>query len=77
MEFNSLLVAIDDEIKRLEEVRKILSGTAASAPKATPAKKTARRKRRRLSAEGRARIAEAQRKRWAEKKRAEKKNGKA
>jgi hypothetical protein len=49
---------------QIAELRAMLSG--GSAQPATPA--TARRKRRKMSAAGRARIAEAQRKRWAEKK---------
>jgi hypothetical protein len=69
MDIKTLLAAIDDEIKRLEQARKILTGAAASGPKATPASKAiSTRPRRKLSTEGRARIAEAQRKRWAAKK---------
>jgi len=52
---------IDTEIG---ELRAILSGSSAE-PAATPPK----HKRRKMSAAGRARIAEAQRKRWAESKR--------
>ncbi|MGA7258742.1 MAG: hypothetical protein WBX09_18990 [Terracidiphilus sp.] len=72
-----LLAAIDDEIKKLEEARRILAGAVAPGPKVSPVKKAGGRKRRRMSAEGRARIAEAQRKRWAAKKKTEKKKGKA
>jgi hypothetical protein len=77
MDTKSLVAAIDEEIKKLQEVRRVLSGTAAPTPKAPSATKANRPKRRKLSAEGRARIAEAQRKRWAEKKGTGKKNSKA
>ena len=65
MEVKPLLAAIDEEIGKLEQARKILAGDAAPSAKTTPAKKSGGRKRRRLSAASRARIAEAQRKRWA------------
>jgi hypothetical protein len=63
----SILDAIDKEIARLREVRKVLAKNGKIAAKrtakaSTPGKKTAKRK---LSPESRARIAEAQRKRWA------------
>ena len=75
---DTLLAAIDAEIKRLQEARALLAGAVASGTKSTFAKYTpGGRKRHRLSAEGRARIAEAQRKRWAAKKGAGKKSGKA
>ena len=79
MSHDTLLAAIDAEIKRLEDARKLLAGTAPqSATKAPSVQKAAvGRKRRRLSAEGRARIAEAQKKRWAANKAAAKKSGKA
>ncbi|MFP5237668.1 MAG: hypothetical protein ACLGSD_17370 [Acidobacteriota bacterium] len=77
MTHDTLVAAIDAELERLQQARKLLT-YAEPARKAFRAKKTAAgRKRRKLSAEGRARIAEAQRKRWAEKKSARKKNDKA
>ena len=78
MSNDTLLAAIDAEIKRLQEARTLLAGVATSGAKSTFAKNTrGGRKRWTLSAEGRARIAEAQRKRWAAKKGAGKKSGKA
>jgi hypothetical protein len=74
MSNDTLLAAIDAEIRGLEEARKLLAGAAVSGTKADPAKKAAR-KRRRLGAEGRARIVEAQRNRSAARK--AKRNGKA
>jgi hypothetical protein len=77
-----ILAGIDQEIARLQHARNLLAGDqprrgrprgSTSAKKATrsavakPAKSTGRKKRR-LSAEGRKRIAEAMRKRWAERK---------
>jgi hypothetical protein len=70
MAIENILSQIDSEIARLQQARKLLAsiGTTATnagrttrkaAVKAKPAKK------RRISAEGRKRIAEAQRKRWA------------
>ena len=69
MEMKGILAEIDAEIQKLEQVRAILAGkdghnetTAASAG----------RKKRRLSPEARARIAAAQKARWAKIKRASK-----
>jgi hypothetical protein len=77
-----ILAGIDQEIARLQHARNLLAGdqprrgrprgsTAAKAAKSAgrPAK-SAGRKKRRLSPEGRKRIAEAMRKRWAERKKA-------
>lgn len=64
----SIIVAIDKEIARLREVRKVLARNGKIAePKpgskaGVAAKKTSKRK---LSPEARERIAAAQRKRWA------------
>jgi hypothetical protein len=64
MNVPELLSAIDSEISRLQQVHAILSsGTIRTAVNSgRPAKK------RTMSATGRARIAEAQRKRWANQK---------
>ncbi len=83
MDFNRLVHEIDSEISRLQQARALLTGESASAkrgpgrPKVaavtrkatttTTAAKTGTRKRR-LSPEGRKRIADAMRKRWAERK---------
>jgi translation initiation factor 2 gamma subunit (eIF-2gamma) len=69
MATDSILAQIDSEIARLQQARKLLAniGTATksagrNAVKAATAKPAKKRK---ISAEGRKRIAEAQRKRWA------------
>jgi hypothetical protein len=60
----SILAEIDVEIARLQKVKELLSisGVASGNQSTTPAKKRSKRK---LSPEARARIAEAQKKRWA------------
>jgi hypothetical protein len=60
----SILKELDAEIARLQEVKRLLSsaGVVSGHKRTTAAKKRSRRK---LSPEARARIAEAQRKRWA------------
>ncbi len=81
MDFNHVIQEIDAEIARLQEARRVLTGggskrgqgrpkvAAATHKGASPAaKSTPKRKKRRLSAEGRKRIADAMRKRWAERK---------
>ncbi len=79
MDFHRLVQEIDSEISRLQQARALLIGTptkrgpgrpkAAASHKAatTAGSKTATRKRH-LSPEGRKRIADAMRKRWAERK---------
>jgi hypothetical protein len=54
-----ILQAINAEIMRLEQVRALLTDQAA------PLKRGAKPQRRKVSAEGRARIAAAQKARWA------------
>jgi hypothetical protein len=63
MNTTDLISAIDSEIARLEQARALLAGQDRHS--ATPTKK----KRSVMSAEGRARIAAAQRARWAKQKR--------
>jgi hypothetical protein len=77
-----ILAGIDQEIARLQHARNLLAGdqprrgrprgstSAKKATKAVKATKSVGRKKRKLSAEGRKRIAEAMRKRWAERKKA-------
>jgi len=67
MNLTELLSSIDSEIARLEQARALLAGQDRHS--ATPTKK----KRSVMSAEGRARIAAAQRARWAKRKMAAKK----
>ena len=82
MEVNNILAVIDAEIAKLQQARALLAGAGSTTPKArrgrpkgsknasaaaattTTAKKTRKRK---LSPEGRKAIAEAMKKRWAEK----------
>ena len=63
MTIESLLSSIDSEISRLQQARALLAGVSksGSSPKAT----SKPRRKRKLSAEARKRIADAQRKRWA------------
>jgi hypothetical protein len=72
MAIDSILALIDAEIASLTQVRSLLASTGKVAAKVTAHKpgKAAkvpkqRKKRRKLSAEARKRIADAQRKRWA------------
>lgn len=76
MDFHRLIEEIDSEISRLQQARALLIGEPvkrgpgrpkAAAVHRTTASKPAKRKRR-LSPEGRKRIADAMRKRWAERK---------
>lgn len=66
MSHQQILAAIDDEIRRLQQVRKLLQGGGKLAAKAGSGKPT----RRALSPEARERIAAAQRRRWAKQKKA-------
>jgi hypothetical protein len=72
MAIDSILALIDAEIASLTQVRSLLASTGKVAAKVTGRKVTkaekapkTRKKRRKLSAEARKRIADAQRKRWA------------
>jgi hypothetical protein len=78
MGINELVAALDDEISRLEQVRRLLAGTKSNVAQAATSfafgeNRSKARKPRHLSAEARARIADAQKKRWAKQKRAAKK----
>jgi hypothetical protein len=74
VEVSRILDEIDSQISKLQQARELLSGTAVKVSKgrgrpkgsknAKPAKAAPRR--RKISAEGRKRIAEAMKKRWAE-----------
>ena len=75
MGISEIVDQIDREIAQLQQVRALLAGKSASTPKkavAVPAaKKTGKRKKKRnLTPEGRKRIAEAVKRRWAEQKKA-------
>jgi len=58
-----IIASIDAEISRLQQVRELLSGSTGTGT---------RKRKRNLSAEARARISAAQKKRWAQQKRAAK-----
>ncbi len=74
MAVSNILAEIDREIAQLQQARALLSGTAAPKAKksaaAPAAKKRGRKKKRNLSPEGRKRIAEAVKRRWALQKKA-------
>lgn len=75
MQVNEILIEIDREIGRLQQARDLLAGSTNKAggrrsASAAPKPQTKKRGKRRLSAEGRRRISEALKKRWAEKKKA-------
>ena len=74
MGVSNILAEIDREIAQLQHARALLTGGAApKAKKAVPApaaKKRGRKKKRNLTPEGRKRIAEAVKRRWAEQKKA-------
>jgi hypothetical protein len=81
MGVSEILASVDREIALLQKARALLSGTVAPAPKkkvgrprkivatpkkaVAPAAKPEKKKKRNLSPEGRARIAEAVKRRWA------------
>jgi len=70
---SEIIAEIDREIAQLQHARALLSGRASSAkPKRGPGRppKKAIRKKRNLTPEGRRRIAEAVKRRWAEQKKA-------
>jgi hypothetical protein len=73
MDISRLVVELNKEITRLQEARDLLSGdvTGTRGGNKAPARKTVRRV---LSPEARARIAAAQKKRWAATKKAAKKS---
>lgn len=74
MSVSEILASVDREIAMLKQVRAILVGAPAAPPaekqakvsksSAKPGKKVATKKKRRLSPEGRKRIADAVRRRW-------------
>jgi hypothetical protein len=70
---SEILAQIDSEIAQLEKARLLLGGKTAVAPKKAATAATARkktRKKRNLTPEGRKRIAEAVKRRWAAQKKA-------
>ncbi len=81
MEVSRIIAEIDAQISKLQQARELLLGNsgepkpgrgrprknAASPPAATKTVVPGKRKKRNLSAEARKRIADAQKRRWAEK----------
>jgi hypothetical protein len=70
---SEILKQIDREIAQLKHARALLAGKpapAAKKAKAAPAGRKPGKKKRNLSPEGRKRIAEAVKRRWAEQKKA-------
>jgi hypothetical protein len=80
MEVSRIIAEIDVEIAKLQQARALLSGITKSGkkgpgrPKGSKSAPKARR-RHKLSAEGRRRISESQKRRWAERRKAVAKTG--
>ena len=75
MNISKILTTIDAEIAKLQEVRKLLVGDEAKPGPGRPKKAAGtpvKKAKRKLSAEGRARIAAAQKARWAKQRKAAK-----
>jgi hypothetical protein len=75
MEVSRIIAEIDAQIAKLQQARELLSGTAPKAkgpgrPKGSKNAPGTRRRRHKLSAEGRRRISESQKRRWAEQRKA-------
>jgi len=68
VDVKDILVEIDAEISRLQQARALLSGDATHKRGTGKAKTTSAPKKRKLTPEGRKRIAEAMKRRWAERK---------
>lgn len=66
-----LVAAVDEEISRLEKVRALLQSTGGGSRISSSSFGNKPRKKRILSAEARARIAAAQKRRWAKQKAAQ------
>ena len=66
MTTSDILAGIDEEISRLQQVRALLAGGVGTRASSKTAKKASKKPM--MSAEGRARIAAAQRARWAKQK---------
>ena len=70
MEAKGIIAEIDAEIARLQQARALLSGGTVKAkpgrPKGTASAGKPQRRKRVLSADARKRIADAQKRRWAE-----------
>ena len=65
MQTNEIIAALDSEIARLLQVKDLLTETTSNRAPRQVAPKAAPKKKRHFSAEGLARIAAGQKKRWA------------
>jgi hypothetical protein len=75
MEVSRIIAEIDAQIAKLQQARELLSGAAGKTkgpgrPKGSKNAVGTRRRRHKLSAEGRKRISESQKRRWAEQRKA-------
>jgi hypothetical protein len=83
VEVSRIIAEIDAQISKLQQARELLSGTATNAgkgpgrPKGSKNVKVGAPRKRKLSPEGRKRIADAMKKRWAERRKALAKSGSA
>jgi hypothetical protein len=81
VEVKGIIEELERQIARLKEARVLLTGSGTSAKRRgrPPGKSTAKpaRRKRRLSAEGRKRISEALKRRWAQRRKAAAKSAKA
>ena len=66
MEVSKIVAELDREIARLKEARALLAGVTSPNRSSGKKKSTAKPRKRTMTAEGRRRIAEAMKKRWAE-----------
>ena len=66
MQVSQILVEIDNEIARLQQARNLLAGESVRRAKRGKAAVKRAPSKRRMSAEGRRKIAEAMKRRWAE-----------
>ena len=84
MEVSRIIAEIDNQILKLQQARALLAGTAAKVSKgpgrpkgsknASSSAKIATPRKRKLSPEGRKRIADAMKRRWAERRKLTAKN---
>lgn len=71
-----IIAAIDEEISRLEKVKDLLQSSGSGKLSGALTRKSTGTKKRNLSPEARARIAAAQKRRWAKQKAASNQSGK-
>ena len=69
MGVSEILAQIDREIAQLQQARALLSGSSSKGGRSAAVKKTGKKKRN-LTPEGRKRIADAVKRRWAEQRKA-------